>query len=82
MDKPRNICLSKEISFFKSGKISSSFFSGLIKSNNFFLYLGFSFKRDISMSPKNDNIIVLGIGVAEIRSKSQFFPPFLANLIL
>ena len=34
------------------------------------------------MSPKNDNIIVLGIGVAEIRSKSQFFPPFLANLIL
>ena len=36
----------------------------------------------MSMSPNNDIIIVLGIGVADINNKSQLSPPFFASFIL
>ena len=47
-----------------------------------FLFLGLFFIIDVSISPKTVIIIVLGIGVADITSTSQFLPPLSESFFL
>ena len=79
MDKPKKFDFLS-IFFLKIKNFFNLFF-WFTNCNNFFLIAGFSVIFDKSMSPYNDIIIVLGIGVADINKRSQFEPPFFAKSV-